>query len=947
VEQKAMKKSLAIALWCLLCLPAFGQATYYGNGLYSGSGAYGTGTGALLTYAARTDNCETGSEPSGPYGCNPSATTGQQGATLSYLGRNFNLVSFTTDSSGIPTFTASANTFVLGQTVSFQYAAESWLNSANLTVTTIIDTTHFKTSAITGHNSYSSGAEPTSPQALVTDTLPSLGGLSGAGSCITDPDFGARICRVTDYTNFSSAGLSWNLGSDGSAHRLSADSPPSMLLAQNTGGGQVIIALTYSGSGASTVITPTLTALAGNSDFPGAAYALSASNPTVLWELVEAGYDWTTTNSWANPAATCNPPDAPANGSITPYSGITCEFVVQLNRLTLGCTGAGTVPLCSGSALGIVSRAKVFNFNCEGAGCPTTAASLSSPNCLPFNWAADWNGIFLVSDDDTSMTVSFSDDGQAGKWYPNGTCGQGSSKNHCLGASKMVNWTLGQGCRVLSTDTMTVTGDWGQTGAAIDGQPNVITQVAGQALPEILTLHEGEQSPDAAWAVIGAGTNPSCASDSRTPATVTGWSYNISGGLVNVTTDTANAFLAGEQVDFSGATGSGYTWINNGYYAIGTVTDSTHFTLQSIAGHTGTLAQSADFTAGTVKAATSPACSCAQNGTPFLCNAYYWRIADLTVNPCGTGDQSSPCQGHNARGFVNDYRGKYYTANSHSAPSTFGSAVGIPNQDANGVPCPNGECRLFPAPFPADQAGSYQNHGPNDQPPVFMVTQNPCGAAVGNENYGACDPEYTAAWYDEFDAGENYVMNPNAKNCGTFPSGSPGTAPCNYRFAHTGNWGDSWNFNVTEAIGVISKDGKVAVWPTDWGHGFGCTDGTAGPCLSSLQATAPPDETITAVSVDPTGTYLTVTTSGTVNFVVGQRLTFTGTGEPWINSTNPLVVTSVASPAFTGTGIPAGHGSFTNASDAGTAKAVTCASSPSMPCQRADLVIVALPTAHQ
>ena len=143
-----MKKSLAIALWCLLCLPVFGQATYYGNWVYSGSAAYGPG--ALLTYPARTDNCETGSEPSGPYGCNPSATTGQQGATLSYLGRNVNLVSFTTDGSGIPTFVTSTNTFVNGQQVSFQYANESWLNTAGgtgtpLTITQILSPTSFKT----------------------------------------------------------------------------------------------------------------------------------------------------------------------------------------------------------------------------------------------------------------------------------------------------------------------------------------------------------------------------------------------------------------------------------------------------------------------------------------------------------------------------------------------------------------------------------------------------------------------------------------------------------------------------------------------------------------------------------------------------------------------------------------------------------------------------------
>src|ERR1035437_340864 len=37
VEQKAMKKLLAVVIFCL---PAFGQAAYSGRGLYSGSATY-------------------------------------------------------------------------------------------------------------------------------------------------------------------------------------------------------------------------------------------------------------------------------------------------------------------------------------------------------------------------------------------------------------------------------------------------------------------------------------------------------------------------------------------------------------------------------------------------------------------------------------------------------------------------------------------------------------------------------------------------------------------------------------------------------------------------------------------------------------------------------------------------------------------------------------------
>jgi|CZLA01.1.fsa_nt_gi hypothetical protein len=450
-----MKKSLAIAWLCVLCFPVFGQATYSGTMVHQGTLTYGGASGVPLTYAARTDNCETGSES----GCILGTSVGQQGATLSYLGR-------------------------------------------------------------------------------AGDTLPSLGGLSGAGDgsahCVTDPDFGAVICRLTDYTHFSSAGLSFNLGSDGEQHRFSADSPPSFLLAGTGGGANALIGLTYSGSGSSTAVTSMLTALYG-AQLPASGYVFSMQTANVLWELVQGQY---------TPAGAVNSPPTPCS------SGTGCEYVDQINKLILGCT-SGTIPLCAGGSL-VVSRTKVFDFNCEGAGCPASSANQNvsgghnigtdSPNCLPANWDATWNGSFMVSDDDTSVTVAFSDNGQGGQ-PGTGSCTKGSSAGSCLGAVYLANFTFGNGCRALNTHTMSATGGYGPTGAMINSQPNVITGIANQVLPDTFDMHDGNQLPDPSYAVFVPGALPACAA----PPTVNLQSFTTdSGGTPTFTTATTNSFFVGQ-----------------------------------------------------------------------------------------------------------------------------------------------------------------------------------------------------------------------------------------------------------------------------------------------------------------------------------------------------------------------------------------------------------------
>src|SRR5271156_4207648 len=73
------------------CIPALGQAVFSGSGAYSGAGQLlGGGSGAPLTYAARTDNCVTGSES----GCVSGRTTGQAGSALGFLLRTTDTVPF-------------------------------------------------------------------------------------------------------------------------------------------------------------------------------------------------------------------------------------------------------------------------------------------------------------------------------------------------------------------------------------------------------------------------------------------------------------------------------------------------------------------------------------------------------------------------------------------------------------------------------------------------------------------------------------------------------------------------------------------------------------------------------------------------------------------------------------------------------------------------------------
>jgi hypothetical protein len=68
-----------------------------------------------------------------------------------------------------------------------------------------------------------------------TDLAPNVGGLNGKNTVITDPDFGTRIVRATDYS-LSAFGSSFSTVSSGNQNVWASDSK--LFIGNNSGGGR-------------------------------------------------------------------------------------------------------------------------------------------------------------------------------------------------------------------------------------------------------------------------------------------------------------------------------------------------------------------------------------------------------------------------------------------------------------------------------------------------------------------------------------------------------------------------------------------------------------------------------------------------------------------------------------------------------------------------------------
>lgn len=357
--------------------------------------------------------------------------------------------------------------------------------------------------------------------------------LSGFNTLNNDPDFNTQIVRATDSTlglgganqvnclgggNF---GISFHGVGAGTALVWSIADPTQInqykIRINNSGGGNSVLAFNP------TTMTVTPSDLCGGY-FPGSA-SFSGTDPHIIYTLNGGNQEnsvliSSTTGTFVTPeivtqagtgsVATILAVDAsfvqlgPASGtpngtgvwtgstsgaqftpnssapgtlSTTPfastiYKGIVCdgavtnpeESVCQKNPVGGICLVNDINPSCW-----YVYWTMLFNFNYVPArvGDPHFPAA---DDCLPQHFVSIYTGVFAPSNDGTSFTQVFGDNGQNNNTGYNGGGNAstdkgyfcpGSPDNTCQGPVYATNLVIGSGCRVLNTMTDKLTGDWG------------------------------------------------------------------------------------------------------------------------------------------------------------------------------------------------------------------------------------------------------------------------------------------------------------------------------------------------------------------------------------------------------------------------------------------------------------------------------------------------------
>jgi hypothetical protein len=521
-------------------------------GVYPSNGVSFTVAGTPLILAARTDMCETGNSfpiPQQLYsvsalGCNNSATTGQQGAALSYLGP-FN-------SSGNPVAPPVSGSSSSGYNIN-------------------------------GIASY----------------------LYGIGTAITDPDFGTVMYRATDYSlqNISgnygginctggdgsmqpSMGTSFSMGSGGGPGAWAIDD--SKLLVINTDSVNQMLA--FNPSTGQVAPTP----ICGSGITGSAGTAMSQVSPHIIYRL-NADQE-NTVPFTGSISGTCVTPETvlqtatgatalllAVNSSFVQMSSVTgsanntawtgqtshCSFTpsnsypAPIACGTASCYAVtiykGTIADSGAPSTWSVSWSLLFNFNyISGMGAPYFPTGANT--CMPANYDAGANGTgytgqFGGSNDDSEFTVVLSDTGQVNG--PGGTC-HGSSSPNCTGPIYVVSYTASQGCRVLNSWTDTIVGDWGP------GAPGPTQPVIGQE-----TYITGTIS--GTFCGNYGGSCPA-ANETMTQASTGAWSQlNCTGNLVTVNGSSQQFQCA--PVTTSGSVLMGVVYNNP---STGTPPDSTH-----------------------------------------------------------------------------------------------------------------------------------------------------------------------------------------------------------------------------------------------------------------------------------------------------------------------------------------------------------------------------------
>lgn len=250
---------------------------------------------------------------------------------------------------------------------------------------------------------------------------------------------------------------------------------------------------------------------------------------------------------------------APATGGATPfavtiYRGIYCDGNIAAAEQLVCIQNPNPVPTpgpaCAANDLRPACWYSLMSLEYELTYLPAlvgfmdSAAVIRFPaasgNCIPQNYNANYTGSFNTGDLGDSMAVVIGDNGQSnhtgqsGYVPPAGDSCPNSPGGICTGPIYDAVYRRGFGCRVFNTITDQISGDWGPTGQAVNGQANIITisGFTGSPTPADILIQDS----------TGAGTQLTCEQNSSGGCTNTSANWTqFQAGLIYGTPDSNSA----------------------------------------------------------------------------------------------------------------------------------------------------------------------------------------------------------------------------------------------------------------------------------------------------------------------------------------------------------------------------------------------------------------------
>ena len=841
-----MKKFLAVVF---LCLPAFGQAAYSGLGSYSGSAAYGSFIlgGAPLTYSARTDNCVTGIES----GCISGTTTGESGSALIFQEGTSDPVPF--------------------------YRLDTDTTPGNC-------------------SSY----------------VPSVAAdCATAGTPFVDLDFGSYAIFITDRTTTVNTTV-FSMGSDGGYDAFGVGYPNDVLMTWTNSGG-----VKYLGH-----------VLEANF----LAHACASSKCIVLSNIL--GTNCTPTPGVYSGAGICTQFQiVNGGGSFSRNASDIPNTLYEANLpvITKTVVATGNTTLTGGPANDSVTRAIYVNFSNDSGG----AAPCS---VLPSDYKSLWTGGLVVSDGG-AITMASGGGGSYQTAVPSASTvltpdtfvmpvNNIPTPNNILhfmfqasngttaGALLEPNWSLscptqGSTCTDGSV-TWTNIGPVAVQGPGFDVVHFDPLRGCSRINTRLSKLYRGVNE-GVSWP--SAGT-PDAAGQEMTDDAVTcfrmGGTNCGAGGTVNLTDKfVLHATDQKFQSQYSVLTPTGAGGVNKNYGAGGgnwpemsatpngscnTQVSYTAFAtwpnMAWVSGltyaqnkYTASLADHNIYKLTTTAYASAPStidpASDAANWSfaGYICYAFVVDWNSNMVRPILDFGPDFGGDGHAAQSNGFEYMGGAYWSHYYNAPncpttvSVYCNGTVWPTNNYVGAPNPG--TRVMSVTLPSDGHPTSRNAGPGDLQPIFdATTSQPAWGGVGLPTLcggGTNASAYCAAGYNEEIA---------------FP---PDGSQILLRFGHNYNTGSNLIFGVRWATGVISRDGKMMSYSSDFMNSRGDRLTGASTCVSPSRAQYPPrgNQTVSYLdNMQPEGNNNGIDIYQAQGFWNGSSYVLSGTGTQGANILN-------------------------------------------------------------